>query len=578
MIDRGQHEILRLSYARMEGQASAAQLSRLESLLIDDVKAREIYIEFMELAASLCWQRSANRHEVLLEENLSRQAWTQAIQAGDLAAPGVPGVALLGSPSLWRSINRRVLCSIAGCAALFVVYFAAISWGIFSKTLSNARLATNLKSEFSDPKLEISNQQSEVAPVATIRNTANVEWSDQVGKSLSDLQSTSRRDASTEVAAGETLEIDSGLVELRLGQGVTLIIEGSAKWSVDSDNSATLARGNLVAKVPPQAAGFTLETPLARIVDLGTEFSADVTSTGQTTLQVINGEVQFVHNSSKAKPQRLTAGEARRIGISASNGATYVEKIPFDAGHVAGSSPSQKSLKRWRDASEKLRADPGLVAYYDFEVSDNQLRNVLADGLHGEIITARKHVSWTDGRWYGKRALALGRDFASAAVADDPALVPDESWSVAVWFRVDALPVGEVPADHALIVGKGNYPYRSYSLWLRTNGQLLWSANHPDNEQTYFFSADPIEVHRWHLAVGVIETGTMRLYIDGVESAFVKANALAVASDNQPLAIGRSLEPDRAEPFTGAIDELAIFRRALTAEEVRLLYESGRIE
>jgi hypothetical protein len=238
VIDRRQHEVLRLAYAQLDGQASAAQIARLESLLLADGEAGEVYIEFMELAAGLCWQRSANRHEVLMEENLSRQAWAQAIAAGDLATPGGLAAVSVKSPSFWQTWDRRVLWSIAGCAAVFVVYFAAISWDML-RFRHRENVATS-GGHAENQKSEIRNQKSAAGPVATIRDSVDAQWS----RSTNKLEISNQK---SEISQGEPLGIKSGLVELQLKQGVTLLIEGPADWSIDGNNNATLKRGKLVA-------------------------------------------------------------------------------------------------------------------------------------------------------------------------------------------------------------------------------------------------------------------------------------------------------------------------------------------
>jgi hypothetical protein len=113
------------------------------------------------------------------------------------------------------------------------------------------------------------------------------------------------------IRRGEALSIASGLVELKLTQGTKLLIEGPAEWSIDGQNNATLKRGKLVASVPKQAIGFTLETPTAKIVDLGTEFEVDVAASGKSQVHVRRGAIEATPLDSlgSAATVRLSAGE-----------------------------------------------------------------------------------------------------------------------------------------------------------------------------------------------------------------------------------------------------------------------------
>jgi hypothetical protein len=69
-----------------------------------------------------------------------------------------------------------------------------------------------------------------------------------------------------------------------------------------------------VAKVPQQAIGFSLDTPTARIVDLGTEFGV-IVGLSTTEVHVLQGEVETEVKSPTAPqpPFRLKKGEALAV-------------------------------------------------------------------------------------------------------------------------------------------------------------------------------------------------------------------------------------------------------------------------
>src|SRR5690606_34293963 len=123
--------------------------------------------------------------------------------------------------------------------------------------------------------------------VALISSSEGIRWS-------------SRMDHAPEAGAiqpGEILEMESGRVELTLSQGVTLQIDGRSRWAIEAGNRATLHLGRMVAKVPPQAVGFTVDTPTARVVDLGTEFEVVVNDAGNSSIHVMQGEVLAVQHN-----------------------------------------------------------------------------------------------------------------------------------------------------------------------------------------------------------------------------------------------------------------------------------------
>jgi len=103
--------------------------------------------------------------------------------------------------------------------------------------------------------------------------------------------------------------------------GVSLLVEAPANLRlVDATNTA-LNAGRIVVRVPPAAVGFAVDTPKARIVDLGTEFGVAVEPGRETVVQVFAGSVVAElkgPDASGGKSRRVTAGETVQIDISGS--------------------------------------------------------------------------------------------------------------------------------------------------------------------------------------------------------------------------------------------------------------------
>ncbi len=89
------------------------------------------------------------------------------------------------------------------------------------------------------------------------------------------------------------LTFDSGLVELQMTTGVSLIIEGPAHLDLIDTNHVKLHQGKVTSRIPPGAEGFVIETPEARLIDLGTVFAIDVSGQGRTDLHVLKGKVRW---------------------------------------------------------------------------------------------------------------------------------------------------------------------------------------------------------------------------------------------------------------------------------------------
>jgi len=83
-------------------------------------------------------------------------------------------------------------------------------------------------------------------------------------------------------------------------------------------------------------------------------------------------------------------------------------------------------------------------------------------------------------------------------------------------------------------------------------------------------SGSAISVDEWHHIVATYDGTTQKLYIDG--SLVSSATTSQTISTTTNAKIGSRNFSDRANEFLGKIDELAIFDRALTAEEVTAIF------
>lgn len=127
------------------------------------------------------------------------------------------------------------------------------------------------------------------------------------------------KNQSIALSEGQTLEagdfsLSQGYAEMTLNNGVVLLLEAPISLLINTVDRITLLEGNLVARVPEQAIGFTINTPSAEIVDLGTEFGVAVDTNGESQVHVLTGEVK-VRSSNKADFEYLIENQARSFNL-----------------------------------------------------------------------------------------------------------------------------------------------------------------------------------------------------------------------------------------------------------------------
>lgn len=122
-----------------------------------------------------------------------------------------------------------------------------------------------------------------------------------------------RGDDGALVRVGHGLEISAGLVRVRFENGASVTLEGPARCRIEGAGRVRLTSGRLLAHVPSSAIGFTVQTPVAQAIDLGTQFGVVVGSDGAPEFHVLEGTIRAQND--RLPPELLTADQASRYAV-----------------------------------------------------------------------------------------------------------------------------------------------------------------------------------------------------------------------------------------------------------------------
>jgi ferric-dicitrate binding protein FerR (iron transport regulator) len=130
--------------------------------------------------------------------------------------------------------------------------------------------------------------------------------------------------------AGQRMKLRSGRALVTFACGAQMIVEGPTSVQLDSASKVDLSQGRVSAKVPTQAIGFTVTTPSAHFVDLGTEFTLALEASNVCTLQVFDGlvELRLFERDGHTIQQRLRISEGTAVRLDATG--HDVVSIPYD--------------------------------------------------------------------------------------------------------------------------------------------------------------------------------------------------------------------------------------------------------
>lgn len=377
--------------------------------------------------------------------------------------------------------------------------------------------------------------QTELLPIAggpaTVAEAAGATWGD--GRTLR---------AGAHLDTGP-LVLAAGLARLNFRSGATLLIEGPAEIDVRSPMLATLKRGKVVARVPASAHGFAIETDHLRVVDLGTEFGIAAIPGSLPVVQVFAGAIEVGKRGES--PTRLTNGQA----VRAAPDGTLIEVDPTTQSFT-------RALPQDLDASG---LEHGLVGWWKF---DETAGTIAADASGRNHPGTLHNTTFAEVATPGRIAGAMNCDgvgtYVSVPYHKDFDL---RTLTIQAWMRPERVQGGD-----AQILSK----YCSYGLAMPRNETFKFYFWHMDHIIAYRLPAQ-----RWYHLCGVFDGRQRIFYLDGAEIAAVTSNPPPFSNgDIQIGALRGEISPNPAF-FHGVIDDVRLYDRALSADEVRRLFLIG---
>ena len=326
-----------LAAALCDGHITSTEARRLEGLACQSKEARRFLMHYIQLHGELYWDNAADTR---VEGSCPIE---QMFDADTPRRSVIPTLNRSAEPTVARRFRRRAI--VAGAAAAAVI-LAAVSIGLLDR----------------DGKQVVQPGPPPVRHVARLGATFEAQWV-MPGPDTA-------IPTGAKLVAGRRLELGRGLAEISFNSGAGIILEGPAVFEPTSENGGVLHSGKLAANVPAGAAGFSVHTPSAMIVDLGTEFGVAVEADGTSEVQVFSGSVEISPDSPKGDDSsacQVHHGQIARIGPSAASVDDVVHLASANHRFVRTMPilrPSVGSVGKLRSLVAK---HPRLIHHYPFE-------------------------------------------------------------------------------------------------------------------------------------------------------------------------------------------------------------------
>lgn len=218
----------------------------------------------------------------------------------------------------------------------------------------------------------------------------------------------------------------------------------------------------------------------------------------------------------------------------------------------------------------------GLVGYYPF---NNNANDESSNSNHGSVSGA----TLTEDRFgFSGQAYDFNGGIQYIKTLEQLNITGVAPRTISLWFNVTSFddgwktllnfgePCPNFQTSFTLQVDSALNPNKETRVIIKTNGF--------DDDDYYF----QISKQKWYHYVATFASDTSRIYIDGVFTGFrpISINTtltrLWIGFDSTSL-LCPEFDRQFNQPFNGKIDDIGIWNRALTSEEINILYTSNDV-
>jgi len=217
-------------------------------------------------------------------------------------------------------------------------------------------------------------------------------------------------------------------------------------------------------------------------------------------------------------------------------------------------------------AAEALDKDPKLVGWWRFDETNGTSAADSSGRSHAGTLEGGCSFDTASVAGQVGKALQLDGGDDRVVITGFKGIIGKEPRTVSLWLKTDT-PRGELVSWGRRDIGQ---------MWIVSfiRGRVGVTPH-----GGYYYMADPVNDGKWHHVVAVMTGGeepTLHdnaiLYLDGKLARIDKIGLLALwtidTRSDQDVTIGSH--------FKGAIDEVRIYQRVLSEDEVSALYQRGR--
>jgi len=210
-------------------------------------------------------------------------------------------------------------------------------------------------------------------------------------------------------------------------------------------------------------------------------------------------------------------------------------------------------------------ADDSLILYLPFDEGEGVVAGDASNyNNDGEVIGSAK---WVD----GKKGDAIELVAASyVEVPEIPAYDVTSAISLMAWISTTSV------STWARVIDRSQWQDNGFDLALNMNTHAPLFEFFVDGTTSQAGGTTPIDDGEWHFIAGTFGNKIVRIYVDGVmEAQVTSAGEVDIKPNDWPIRLGVEANDSKGQQYLGLIDEVAIFNRELSENEIQDVLNNG---
>jgi len=210
-------------------------------------------------------------------------------------------------------------------------------------------------------------------------------------------------------------------------------------------------------------------------------------------------------------------------------------------------------------------ADESLILYLPLdEETGDDVNDASSNENHG---TKVGNANWVDGKIGGCIDLAGG---SYVVVPNIPDYNVTDAVTVMAWVNTTSI------TTWARVIDKSQWQDNGFDLVLSMDTHTPAFEFFVNGTTSQAKSTTAVDDGEWHFIAGTFGNKKVRIYVDSVmENEITSTGEVDIKPNDWPIVLGVEANNLSGQPYTGLIDEVAIFNRELSADELEDIHQNG---